>query len=672
MLSTLKFEKITMPVADLGAESSLPSIAKLSGAGEKFKSLLDETDGLYVGWGMQDDIFPYRLQDLYNRDKQEKEVDVAILENEHLKATFCPSLGGKLLSLFDKDANKELLFSNKVIQPCNLALRNAWTSGGVEWNIGMVGHTPFTCSQIFTAKLQDTDGTPILRMYEFERIRRVTYQMDFYLPQKSKLLYCRMRIVNPNETVVPMYWWSNMAVPEGTNSRVITSANSAYTSEIIDGTRVVYKVPIPHCDGFDATYPKNTADRSRDYFYRTNDDKPRYVTCVDEEGYGLIQTSTSLLKGRKLFVWGQGPGAQHWQDYLSLDNEGNYVEIQAGLCRSQYEHMPMPPKTAWEWIEVYGAVKCNPKKAHSDFATAQAEVEKQLKKAVSIDKLETELKSSKERFALSANAEIVYNGSAWGELENVLRNKNGGKPISEHLDFGTLTDEQSAWNSLINEQTVGEHNVNDIPPSWMMQDEYIEMLEASVENKDKDNWYTWLQLGTVYIVKGEFLSAEKALKNSLKCADNCWANYCLAILALKAENKSAAKKYANAALKLKSDDVSLCKAILSILNKANEYKSVIKFYESFNDDIKSNSRARLEYITALANDKKYEAAMEILNENGGFVLADVKEEEICLSDLYALCYTEIAKKNGETVHEVEIPRAIDFRLKPENIIINEQ
>ncbi|MEI6297439.1 MAG: hypothetical protein WCO84_07430, partial [bacterium] len=39
-------------------------------------------------------------------------------------------------SVFAKPENRDLLLSNPVYQPGNLALRNAWTSGGIEWNIG--------------------------------------------------------------------------------------------------------------------------------------------------------------------------------------------------------------------------------------------------------------------------------------------------------------------------------------------------------------------------------------------------------------------------------------------------------------------------------------------------------------------------------------------------------
>ncbi|MBE6766046.1 MAG: DUF5107 domain-containing protein [Ruminococcaceae bacterium] len=665
MLSTLTFTKEKIPVADYSKESSLPSLNKIGNKIVGYRSELDEDDNLFVGFGDVRDIFPYRMQDLYTRDRKLIDLEVAVLENKYIKATFAPTLGGKLLSLIDKTQNRDLLFKNPVIQPCNLALRNAWTSGGVEWNIGMVGHSPFTCSTMHTVSLKATDGTPILRMYEYERIRKVTYQMDFYIPKNSKFLHCRIRIVNQNDSMVPMYWWSNMAVPEDKNSRVITSANCAYTSEIINGERVVMKLPIPFCDGFDATYPTNTLDRSRDYFYRTDDSKPRYIAYVDKDGYGLLQTSTSRLKGRKLFVWGQGPGAKHWQDFLSLPGKGGYVEIQAGLARSQYEHIPMPPNTAWEWIEVYGAISCKAGKVHSDYKSAQAEIEKRLNSLISIPNLETELKETKSDFVLKKAEERHHYGSAWGKLENALRKSEKRPLLSEHLDFGRIGKEQSAWNSLLKEGTVGVHNPKNTVLSWMLQDEFTALLESAVEAKDADNWYAWLQLGAIYLCMDKFKKAEIALLKSIKLEKNAWAYYCLAVLNMYLKNFDEAKKNALAAINEKDDDLSLSKAIFTMLNNCSEYSAVKRLYEAANHEIKNDSRAKTAYIYALAHSDDLETALHMLMENGGHILNDVKEEEVILSDLFVYCVKGIADKNGEKLKDIEVPLIIDFRVKPE-------
>ncbi len=114
MLSKLTFTKEKTLLSDYSKESSLPSIGKLCETKIGIRSEISEDDGLFVGYGFLRDIFPYRMQDLYTRKLKETDLDVAVLENEHIKATFAPTLGGKLLSLIDKHENRELLFKNSV------------------------------------------------------------------------------------------------------------------------------------------------------------------------------------------------------------------------------------------------------------------------------------------------------------------------------------------------------------------------------------------------------------------------------------------------------------------------------------------------------------------------------------------------------------------------------
>ena len=68
--------------------------------------------------------------------------------------------------------------------------------------------------------------------------------MDFWLEEKSRSLNCRMRIVNHTDQVIPMYWWSNMAVPEYPFGQIIVPAATAYTCKNWE----VYKVNVPEVD----------------------------------------------------------------------------------------------------------------------------------------------------------------------------------------------------------------------------------------------------------------------------------------------------------------------------------------------------------------------------------------------------------------------------------------
>src|SRR5437773_627507 len=93
-------------------------------------------------------------------------------------------------------------------------------------------------ASILPYRLQDQyDGTPVLRLYEWERVRCVPFQIDCWLPDDSPFLMVRVRIINPNDHAIPMYWWSNIAVPEHADVRVLGPADKAYRHDY-DGTLV--------------------------------------------------------------------------------------------------------------------------------------------------------------------------------------------------------------------------------------------------------------------------------------------------------------------------------------------------------------------------------------------------------------------------------------------------
>jgi hypothetical protein len=179
-MSELKIKTWSMPSADLGSENPFPPLSsnqELHIAQSVDPTVPDEIRQNMI-YGHVPNILPYALQDGYNRERKPRDFRAAVLENNVLRATFLLELGGRLWSLYHKPSGRELLYVNPVFQPANLALRNAWFSGGVEWNIGTIGHSPFTCAPLFAARVDGPDGTPVLRMYEWERIRQVTYQID--------------------------------------------------------------------------------------------------------------------------------------------------------------------------------------------------------------------------------------------------------------------------------------------------------------------------------------------------------------------------------------------------------------------------------------------------------------------------------------------------------------
>lgn len=645
MGTVLNFETMVMRASKWNEAKSIPFISQIEILQNGLVSRLDDNDSVKVGFGTIPTIYPYTQQNTYTRQLEEQEIKSVRLENDYIKAIFIPSLGGRLWSLYDKVAGKELLYVNDVIRPSNLAVRNAWVSGGVEWNIGVIGHSPFTCDQLFVGVLE-VEGMSVLRMYEYERIRKVTYQMDFFLPEDSKFLLCRMRIVNPNKEMVPMYWWSNMAVPELEKGRLVVDSDSAYTN----GEGSVYKVETPMVDGVDMTYPKRIP-KVVDYFFDIPEEKRKYITQLDEKGYGMIQTSTSRLQGRKLFVWGQSQGSRRWQNYLT-HQAGNYIEIQAGLAKTQYGCLPMPGQSEWEWIEAYGAVQVDTELVGGDWETLREEVGRVLEEKLPISELEEMLVHTRDSIALKAAKTVAY-GSTFGAIENYRRKISQIDTLSEHLDFGSV-ETCNDWVRLMREKTLGTHKGHEMPTSYMMEDAYYELLQEATANKDKENWYTWYHLGLNQLVRNKTQEAIVSLEQALALEDTVFNYHALAIAYGNAGNKEKAIAYSLKAMALRPKDIGMSKDCMGILVTYEAYETLLEVVEGLPKEMRENTRIRAHEALAYAKCGEVIKAEEVLRGNGYLEVEDIREGECFTSQLWEIIQDQKELKE-------ELPFELDFR-----------
>ena len=648
--------EVLLPSARFNGESTLPSLYEMSNVQGLTRSALDEDDELFVGYGFLPSIFPYRMQDLYDRSEELTPYIGVVLENDYLKALFLPELGGRLWSLYDKVAGKHLLYDNPIVRPCNLAVRNAWLAGGIEFNCGMVGHHPFTCSRIHAAETALEDGTPVLRMYEYERIRSCVYQMDFFLPEDSKQLFGRMRIVNPTADTVPMYWWTNMAVRENPKARDVIDATETYNNR--DG--MVGKNSVPFDRGINITYPSNNPV-AIDYFWKIPKENRKYTAYIDENGYGFFQASTPRLQGRKLFVWGQGEGGKRWQEFLTQDgHDGRYVEIQAGVAHTQYECLPMPPKTAWEWLEAFGAVTADPAKVHGDWADCRAEVNERLEEIIPSAKLDDMLVATKPMALAPAKKQICY-GSAWGKLENLRREKSGETPVCAHLDFGELTEAETPWATLLTDGKLPVLGATEAPISWMLQKEWTELLEKAEPTHEH-----YLHRAAIYLAQRRVRDAEEAVDAALSCGDlpTPTALFLKAqIYRLKGDQNRAAET-ALSALLLNPADVSLARQSLALALGAGKHEEITVAYKLAPAAVKADGRVAMTYAFALLRMGQVAEAEEILLRDGGLSVTDIREGEISLTALYIEIQKAKAAAEGKVLEDadIDVPRQFDFRM----------
>lgn len=566
---------------------------------------------------------------------------VAVLENQYIKAVFLPELGGRLWELYDKKTGRNLLYTNDVIRYSNLAICNAWFSGGVEWNIGIIGHTPFTCEPLYVAQLQDEEGNPVLRMYEYEAIRGVEYQMDFWLGVHDTFLNCRMRIVNSTEKVLPMYWWSNIAVPELPGGRIIVPAETAFSSDM----RSVYKVDIPKVNGVDISFYNNIPNQI-DYFFDIPQGVSKYIAHVNSQGYGLLHLSTERLRSRKLFCWGHNKGSDNWQRFLTKD-AGSYVEIQGGVGKTQYGCIPMAPHTAWEWLEQYGPVSVPADKVAASYGALRGFLTTRIEEIAQQRDIEGVLKTRKS-LALTKGT-LIQKGSSGGalaaesrrvtaETQRAEKGQVSVRLLSSHLDFSFVDEESKLWADFL---TTGvAPKALDKMSSVFICDSaiYIALKKEIYREENARNWYAHYMLALLHFHYGCEVAALNEMKEALHICENPWTchGYASLLCLGNKELKEEAVSLLLRGLVLRNNDIGYVKEIFRLLLICEKYQELTYAYDKLPIEAAKEKRIMLDYMMALSKKGDKDRAKSLLAED--FVLDDLRECELGVSELWHSLY----------------------------------
>ena len=645
-MTDLRIENFKIRGHRVGKTAWYPAVRELIKS--EISAELDEDDGLFIGYGMMSDGLPYTLQDDYDNPEEELSFKSVVLENEYLKAVFIPELGGRLWSIYDKENHRDLILANTKFIPCNLAIRNAWFAGGVEFNCGRRGHDEQTVSPRYAA-IVETDKFPVLRIYEYQRDRGTPFQYDCFLPSGSKFLYIRGRIYNPNSYVVPIYWWSNIATAEVKGSRIVVPAKDTFANWYSNGSHALAKLTLPDGEGFDGTYPTNF-QYVKDHFYNIPEDSRRYECLFMPDGYGFCHVSTRRLRGRKLFVWGQSQGGRHWNQKLLGPGLENYIELQGGLARSQQECLPMPPKTAWEWLEGYGNMNMKGEDVFGSWDKAVEKTTAAIDALIPEAELDRILKETRESIALK-KGKVIFEGSGWGALEE----KRSGKKLAPQLDFSNLGEEQTAWLELLDQGKIDQA----LPVSYQVSDEWFELLKNA-----KESWQKHYHLALNYYRRKDLERAENEVAKAGEIKNNRY------LLHLLANIRNLQKRFPESADlifqagKLELKDKSFLKEVFKMLLGLGAYDKMLELSSLLDEKILAFPLMKFMRAYALAYTGKIDEAETILLENGGLDIPDIREGENSTSGLYLYIQEQRAKRNNQPFDpkKVNVPFMLDLRM----------
>jgi Domain of unknown function (DUF5107) len=627
--------------ADLGPESPLPPFNGLQKLPDPSAS-----DGLpsdmreRIGYGRLANPLPYALQNGYRRDLRLQDIPAIQLTNGTLEALVLPSLGGRVWSLRDLTVNRHLVFCNQRLQYANFALTDAWFAGGIEWNLGSTGHSATTSRPVFAGSVSSSRGAA-LRIWEWERTRDLVFSVDLMMPADRRLLLAFVRVRNPDRDPKPLYWWTNIAVPEEPGVRVLAPAAQAWRTGY-DGTIASVNLPFADDPTSDVSYPLSS-QRAADYFFRVPAQRRPWIAAVQADGSGLLHTSTALLRGRKLFLWGTAPGGQRWQEWL-CGPEARYLEIQAGVAATQLEHLRLEGGTEIRWAEVYAPIDAVPGAVHGSWPNALAEVAERVALAIADDELQEWHEWWRAEVADQAPLQLTA-GTGAGEAELAVRQVHPdvfpGTPFGQPLADGFRHLVALARTSEVDQDAAGaDLLVPSITDRW-----------RTVLDRAADGWWGQLMIAIRAHARGDLEVAWLSYLRSDQLTATPWAARGLALIAAsRGHQLSAANLYARAVEQAPACLPLLIEATDQLLATGNS-AACLAMIDAAPHRIVEHGRVVLQRVRALLADGQTDHARSLLETD--IEIPDLREGET-LGTLWRAAFGDRP-----------LPYRYDFRMRPD-------
>ena len=277
----------------------------------------------------KNDIYPYSRIDGFSHTGEPREWKVVKLENEYIEVYILPEEGGKVWGAIDKTSGKEFIYKNNVVKYRDLAMRGPWTSGGIEFNTGVIGHHPGGAAPVNYKVFTDDDGTAHCVVGGMDLPSHMQWRVDIFLPANTSYFETRSSWYNATPFYQPSYYWSNAAV------KAAEDLHFYFPGDYWLGHNgMSHPWPVDE-QGIDRSVYINNKDLGSSSCHIFGSLDNYYVSYYHDEDFGSGHWSDIYgTPGKKIFLWSQARNGAIWENLLT-DTNGQYVEVQAGRMYNQ-------------------------------------------------------------------------------------------------------------------------------------------------------------------------------------------------------------------------------------------------------------------------------------------------------------------------------------------------
>jgi len=300
-------------------------------------------------WGRGQRLYPYFSFDTLSYTAVDRSWNVIVMENKYIKVLIMPDEGGKLIGAIEKSTGKEFIYLNHVRKFRDIALRGPWTSGGIELNFGIVGHTPATATPVDYMIRKNADGSVSCIVGNMDLPSRTNWRVKFTIRPDKAYIETQSLWYNPQPLNQSYYVWMNAA------NRISDDLEFIFPGTMhIGHNYAVPSRPWPiTADGRNlARYTDhNDSDEGSFFIYGKLSEFSGAYWHKSQFGFGHWAVHEEV-PGQKFFRWDLARSGAIWENLLT-DSDGPYFEPQNGRLLDQNDHEFFAPYTTDQWRELY-------------------------------------------------------------------------------------------------------------------------------------------------------------------------------------------------------------------------------------------------------------------------------------------------------------------------------
>jgi len=305
-------------------------------------------------------LYPYHTFDGYAATSEPREWTVVTLENDWIEVHVLPEVGGKVWGAVVKESGHEFIYRNEVMKFRNIALRGPWTSGGIEFNFGVIGHTPATATPVDYVLLENEDGSVSCVVGGMDLPSRTHWRVEIRLAPDRAAFDTRVLWYNPTPLEQPYYNWMTGAA-FARDDLVMTIPGDTY----LEHSGQAREWPVDP-QGRDLSVYRNNTFAGHKSYHVVGEVADFFGGYYEDAGYGFGHWARhEEMPGQKLWLWALSREGGIWEDLLT-DTDGQYVEFQAGRLMVQFSpdsavnpvtQVGFDPLSASRWSESWFPVE---------------------------------------------------------------------------------------------------------------------------------------------------------------------------------------------------------------------------------------------------------------------------------------------------------------------------